>query len=138
MTTDRGPSGLRACSACGARLSRYTDDDHCAPCRERLIDAGDYRHLPVLDERRPRASARRKRVSVDALARQRREFGACLAEMRRDRGWSQEAVARRVGVVQRAVGLWEAGEREPTASCLAGLAAAFGVPMEALWPRGGT
>lgn len=67
--------------------------------------------------------------------RERLAFGRRLMQLRVERNWSQSEVARRAGCSQRAVSLWEDGDRLPVIDIAARLAAAFGVPLDALWPR---
>lgn len=64
-------------------------------------------------------------------------FGVRLAEQRRLCGLLQDDVARKIGCSQRAVSLWEAGDRVPSCYWLAELAELYGVSMDALWRGGG-
>lgn len=50
-----------------------------------------------------------------------------LREVREQRGLSQTALARRVGVTQQAIAAYEAGERRPTGDILVRLSAELGV-----------
>ncbi len=54
-----------------------------------------------------------------------------IRQLRQARGWTQERVARRVGVQQDAVSKWERGYR-PRAKYQQALADLFGVPVEAI------
>jgi len=49
---------------------------------------------------------------------------------RREHGWSQDGLARRLGVTHTSVTNWEAGRNEPSAKQLVALAKTFGVSME--------
>jgi transcriptional regulator with XRE-family HTH domain len=56
-------------------------------------------------------------------------FGERLTRLREDAGFSQSALARRVGVSQSAVSQMEAGERNPSYGMLIQLAEALGVSI---------
>lgn len=49
-------------------------------------------------------------------------MGARIALLRRDRGWSQNELGKRLGVSASAVGMYEQGRREPDCETLAELA----------------
>jgi len=52
-----------------------------------------------------------------------------LRQLREERGWTQETLARRLGVGQTAVSAWERGERVPRQRSILRLADLFGVPV---------
>lgn len=54
-----------------------------------------------------------------------------IRELREERGWTQDELANRLGVHQRAVYFWESGRRMPKVPQLRRLAETFGVSMEA-------
>lgn len=56
-----------------------------------------------------------------------------IKELRQQRGWSVEDVARRARVTPRTVLYVEKGHAEPKARTLAGLAEAFGLPIDDLF-----
>jgi len=60
---------------------------------------------------------------------------AKLAELREAKGWSQQALAERVGVGRTTVVAWEAGRAEPKGGSLLALAEALEVPPENLYLR---
>lgn len=51
-------------------------------------------------------------------------------QLREDRNWSVDEVARRVGVDAATVHAWEGGEAEPDAATLHQVASAFGVSQD--------
>ncbi len=55
-----------------------------------------------------------------------------IRQLRQERGWTQEALARRLGVGQTAISAWERGERMARQRYILRLAALFGVPVEAI------
>ncbi|MDB5068265.1 MAG: Helix-turn-helix domain [Chloroflexi bacterium] len=57
-----------------------------------------------------------------------------LSELRRERGLTQEEVARRVRVSTRAVAAWESGASTPRQRNARALAKALGVTLDALQP----
>ena len=58
--------------------------------------------------------------------------GDVLLRLREAAGLTQRELADRAGASQKSVSSWEAGERVPSPAALARLAAALGVPTEAL------
>jgi len=58
------------------------------------------------------------------------KLGRNLAALRDRRAWSQEKLARRLGVTRSCLGKWETGEHGPSFESLAALAAALGVGLE--------
>ena len=52
-----------------------------------------------------------------------------IRQLRQERGWTQEQVARRVGVAQGTVSQWEHGNRRPYRRNLQRLADLFGVSI---------
>ncbi len=55
-----------------------------------------------------------------------------IRQLREERGWTQETLARRLGVGQAAVSAWERGERLPRRRSILRLAELFGVSVEAI------
>ena len=55
-----------------------------------------------------------------------------IRQLRQERGWSHEQVARQVGVDQASVSKWEHGTRKPYPRRLRRLAALFGVSVETI------
>ena len=55
-----------------------------------------------------------------------------IANLRRERGWTQSGLAQRMGVSRMSVYHWEAGRNEPSARQLRLLAESFAVPMESI------
>ena len=55
------------------------------------------------------------------------DFGARLAELRREQDWSLDHLAERLGVSRQAVWYWETGQRLPRAGHFAQIAEVFGV-----------
>ncbi len=53
-----------------------------------------------------------------------------IRQLRQARGWTQEQVARRVGVAQGTVSQWEHGNRRPYRRNLQRLAELFGISVE--------
>ena len=59
-------------------------------------------------------------------------LGARIAALRRDAGWSQAELARRLRVSASAVGMYEQGRREPAADTLVALSEIFEVSTDYL------
>lgn len=59
----------------------------------------------------------------------------CIKELRTERGLSQAALAKAIGVSQKAVDYWERGMNEPKASYILALADFFGVTCDELLCR---
>ncbi len=59
-------------------------------------------------------------------------LGARIAALRKDAGWNQAELARRLQVSPSAVGMYERGQREPSADMLLSIARAFGVSVDYL------
>jgi transcriptional regulator with XRE-family HTH domain len=59
-------------------------------------------------------------------------LGRTIRELRETRGWSQEEVARRIGVGHLAVGKWERDQANPAADNLIKLAKLYGVAPQEL------
>ncbi len=59
-------------------------------------------------------------------------LGARIAALRRDAGWSQAELGRRLRVSASAVGMYEQGRREPSADTLVTLSRVFGVTTDYL------
>lgn len=64
-----------------------------------------------------------------------RSLGAALAEIRRDRGLTQEALGHATGVHRNYIGGIERGERSPTVATVAVLADALDVSIGELFTR---
>ena len=63
------------------------------------------------------------------------KIGEIIKELRTERGLSQAALAREIGVSQKAVDYWERGINEPKASYIVALAEFFGVISDELLGR---
>ncbi len=59
-------------------------------------------------------------------------LGARIAALRRDAGWSQAELGKRLKVSASAVGMYEQGRREPSADTLVTLSRIFGVTTDYL------
>lgn len=59
-------------------------------------------------------------------------MGHRIAALRREAGWSQSELARRLGVSASAVGMYEQGRREPAADMLVQMGKVFGVTVDYL------
>lgn len=59
-------------------------------------------------------------------------LGARIAALRRDAGWSQAELARRLQVSPSAIGMYEQCRREPSADTLVALSQVFGVTTDYL------
>ena len=59
-------------------------------------------------------------------------LGARIAALRRDAGWSQAELGKRLRVSASAVGMYEQGRREPSADTLVALSEIFGVTTDYL------
>jgi transcriptional regulator with XRE-family HTH domain len=57
-------------------------------------------------------------------------LGARIAALRRDAGWSQAELGKRLRVSASAVGMYEQGRREPSADTLVALSEIFGVTTD--------
>jgi transcriptional regulator with XRE-family HTH domain len=64
-----------------------------------------------------------------------KSLGLALAEIRRDRGLTQESLSLSTGVHRNYIGGIERGERSPTVATVAVLADALGVTMGELFTR---
>jgi transcriptional regulator with XRE-family HTH domain len=62
-------------------------------------------------------------------------LGSTLAEIRRERGMTQEALSLATGVHRNYVGGIERGERSPTVATIAALADALGISLGELFTR---
>jgi len=62
-------------------------------------------------------------------------LGAALADIRRERGLTQEALSLSTGVHRNYIGGIERGERSPTVATVAVLAEALGVSLAELFAR---
>lgn len=65
----------------------------------------------------------------------RRALGERVKVLRQQKGWSQEELARRIGVERNTVNRWEMGERSPALSMIERLAAELGVGVDAVLPE---
>ncbi len=63
------------------------------------------------------------------------EFGKRIAQLRRQMGLTQEALAQKLGVTNQAVSKWESGQCCPDIELLPRLAEVFGVSIDALFGR---
>ncbi len=63
------------------------------------------------------------------------KIGEIIKELRTERGLSQAALAKEIGVSQKAVDYWERGINEPKASYILALAEFFGVSSDELLGR---
>ena len=63
------------------------------------------------------------------------KIGEIIKELRTERGLSQSALAREIGVSQKAIDYWERGINEPKASYIVALAEFFGVSSDELLGR---
>ena len=59
-------------------------------------------------------------------------FSKRVTQLRKDRGWSQEELAQRMGVTRSAIGNWEQGTREPDYVTLERVADLFNCEMQYL------
>tara|TARA_Y100001938_G_C8087780_1_gene433092 strand:- start:2258 stop:2473 length:216 start_codon:yes stop_codon:yes gene_type:complete len=59
-----------------------------------------------------------------------RYFGSYLAEMRREKGLSQRALAKEIGVSQPACQAWETGKAKPSLKNLFSLQEVLGLDLE--------
>lgn len=59
-------------------------------------------------------------------------LGNRIFELRKARGWSQQALANLVGVAQNQISRWEGGTEAPRKKSLEALAAAFGITVTEL------
>ncbi len=59
-------------------------------------------------------------------------LGGRIAALRKEKQWSQAALAKRLGVSPSTVGMYEQGRREPSGDILISLASAFGVSVDYL------
>lgn len=62
-------------------------------------------------------------------------IGTQIKELRQERGLSQQALAKQIGVSQKAVDFWERGVNEPKASYIVLLCDFFGVSADYLLGR---
>lgn len=59
-------------------------------------------------------------------------FGEKLHRLRKERGWSQEALAAEIGVSRQAVSRWELGEVVPDTASVLAVSRLFGVSTDYL------
>ena len=62
-------------------------------------------------------------------------IGQRIRDLRTERGISQQALAKAIGVSQKAIDYWERGVNEPVASNILSLALFFGVTTDELLGR---
>jgi transcriptional regulator with XRE-family HTH domain len=67
----------------------------------------------------------------------RTDLADLLREARAKKGWSQRELARRLGVSNNAVAVWETGATKPTLRYRAELSKALDIPFATLLPEGG-
>ena len=60
-----------------------------------------------------------------------------IREHRKQRKWTQEALAQRLGVERSAVAKWESGKSQPQAAHLVALAEVFGCTVDEILGRSG-
>lgn len=60
-------------------------------------------------------------------------IGKNIAALRREKGWTQEQLAEKLGVSAQAVSKWESGKSCPDISLLPAIAGLFGVTVDALF-----
>lgn len=70
-------------------------------------------------------SSEKERFMSDEIAKR-------LSEMRREHGYSQEALANELGISRQAISKWERGESQPDSSNLIALADLYGVTLDEL------
>jgi transcriptional regulator with XRE-family HTH domain len=58
--------------------------------------------------------------------------GQKIKALRQARGWSQYRLAKITGIPHQMISAWESGKQNPSAKHLTKLAAAFGIPVDAL------
>lgn len=113
--------GPRRCEGCGGRLSRYNPDDLCQACGGGRTRAGS--RPPAPDKAGGPAGA-----GPDVPG-----AGARLAELRRGRGLTQEALAEQAGLSLDVVRKLEQGQRKTARmATLAKLAGVLGVGVPEL------
>lgn len=59
-----------------------------------------------------------------------------IREYRKQRKWTQDELAKRIGVERSAVAKWESGKSQPQAARLVALAEVFGCSVDELLGRG--
>jgi putative transcriptional regulator len=59
----------------------------------------------------------------------------CLRDLRAERGWSQAALAERLGVSRQSVNAIETGKYDPSLPLAFRIADLFGLPIEAIFVR---
>ncbi len=64
------------------------------------------------------------------------DIGLRIKELRTERNLSQRALAKEIGVSQKAVGYWEQGKNEPKATYILALAEYFDVSADYLLGKG--
>jgi transcriptional regulator with XRE-family HTH domain len=112
VTVSNTASGAaRVCTGCGKPLSRYNTGKRCQAC----VSAG-----------RNSTSARSGEICGPLVDR------AKLAQLRHDRGWTQEMLAGRAGLSTEMVKKLEQGRRSTRISTLTALARALNVPVGVL------
>jgi transcriptional regulator with XRE-family HTH domain len=62
----------------------------------------------------------------------RKKLGAQIVKLRKRRGWSQAALAERLGVPRERLGTWERGRNAPSLEDLARLSEVLEIPFEGL------
>lgn len=60
-------------------------------------------------------------------------IGRRIRELRKERGWTQQELAERIGLKQKDVCTWENGVRIPTIPSLSKIAKAFGISIFEFW-----
>ena len=61
-----------------------------------------------------------------------KKFGAFVALLRREKGWTQRELAERLYISDKAVSKWETGTADPSTSNLMALAKLYGISAEEL------
>jgi transcriptional regulator with XRE-family HTH domain len=59
-------------------------------------------------------------------------LGTMISSLRKEKGMTQDALAKQLGVTFQAVSKWENGTSDPSTSNLCALAKLYGIPVEEL------
>jgi DNA-binding XRE family transcriptional regulator len=137
----------RPCLPCGKdfvpeRQAGRPPKDYCSDTCRRNAHRRQLFALGAIDKApaAQRPTVVRSKVKADLTIRTqpangagRPTFARRMIALRGRRGWSQQDLARRLGVHQNSIAGWEAGKNEPSLHTFVAIASTFDVSLDDLW-----